>query len=127
MTRSAERPGPGPAAGHATDARWGTIATPQEPRDRTPSVPRTRNVSMRPKDTSRADARRRYRDEQRASGVDADGIADGPSAAGSTAAAAPASRPAFAFPDIRADLPKIAALERLYPRMYRDKPVMVGR
>jgi hypothetical protein len=59
---------------------------------------------MRPKDTSRADARRRHRDEQRVSGVDADGIADGPSAAGGAAAAAPASRPALAFPDIRADL-----------------------
>jgi hypothetical protein len=58
---------------------------------------------MRPKDTSRADARRRHRDEQRASGDDLDGVAASAAAAG-TAAAAPASRPALALPDIRADL-----------------------
>ena len=53
---------------------------------------------MRPKDTSRVDARRRHREEQRASG-------EIPEDTGDTAAAAePQSRPAFALPNIRQDL-----------------------
>lgn len=65
---------------------------------------------MRPKDTSRADARRRHRDEQRAAGIDPDEAAGSDvAAAAGTAAAAPA-RSAFALPDIRADL---AALPRV--------------
>jgi hypothetical protein len=61
---------------------------------------------MRPKDTSRIDARRRHRDEQRASGVDPDVTA----AAATAAVATPAARPAFGLPNIRQDL---AALPRV--------------
>jgi hypothetical protein len=62
---------------------------------------------MRPKDTSRVEARRRHREENRL--PDADDAATGTVA---TATAAPSAepRPAFALPDIRADL---AALPRI--------------
>jgi hypothetical protein len=53
---------------------------------------------MRPKDTSRVDARRRHREELRASGID-------PEAVEELAPATPEpARPAFGLPDVRADL-----------------------
>jgi hypothetical protein len=64
---------------------------------------------MRPKDTSRVDARRRYRDEHRVADTDTD-AAEASAAGAAAATAAPASRPALALPDIRADL---AALPRV--------------
>jgi hypothetical protein len=56
---------------------------------------------MRPKDTSRVEARRRHRDEHRVTDID-DASAEGVAAAAGVAAAE--TRPAFALPDIRADL-----------------------
>jgi hypothetical protein len=55
---------------------------------------------MRPKDTSRVDARRRHREEQRLSGD----IPEDAGAAAAATVAAPEARPPFALPNIRADL-----------------------
>jgi hypothetical protein len=64
---------------------------------------------MRPKDTSRVEARRRHRDEQRV--TDEDDAASGTTAA---AAAVPTAepRPAFALPDIRSDLAALPQILR---------------
>lgn len=75
-------------------------------------MPRSRNTRIRPKDTSRVEARRRYRDEHRPEGDDVDEL-DEPSQP--EVETAP-SRPAFAMPDVRAD---IAAL----PQVFRKRLV----
>jgi hypothetical protein len=62
---------------------------------------------MRPKDTSRIDARRRYREEHRAAlstGADVE--------AAEETTSAPESRPAIAMPDIRADLVALPSIFR---------------
>jgi hypothetical protein len=66
-------------------------------------VPRPRNI--RAKDTSRVEARRRYRAEQRA-----DGSVPEASVAADAAVTAPQPRPALALPNVGADL---AALPRI--------------
>jgi hypothetical protein len=74
--------------------------------------------SARAKDTSRSDARRRYREEQRASAaVEPNVLADQVSP---TAAPAPpaSARPRIGIPDVRGDL---AAL----PGMFRRKPTIL--
>jgi hypothetical protein len=63
---------------------------------------------MRPKDTSRVEARRRHRDEQRV--TDEDDATSGTMAAAAVPAAEP--RPAFALPDIRADLAALPQILR---------------
>jgi hypothetical protein len=73
-------------------------------------VPRSRNTRIRPKDTSRVDARRRHRDEQRAAGVDPDAID------AIVPETSEPARPSFGMPNVREDL---AAL----PSVFR-KPVM---
>jgi hypothetical protein len=65
---------------------------------------------MRPKDTSRVEARRRHREEERAAGIDPD--ADGALAPTTQEPA----RPAFGLPDIRSDLAALPSVLR--------KPVM---
>jgi hypothetical protein len=73
-------------------------------------VPRSRNTRIRPKDTSRIEARRRHRDELRAAGEDPDTVE-------AEAIATPqSSRPTFGMPNVREDL---AAL----PSVFR-RPVM---
>lgn len=63
-------------------------------------MPRSRNTRVRAKDTSRAEARRRHKEETRASDVEPNVLSDQVDA---EAAQAP-TRPRFALPDIRADL-----------------------
>lgn len=72
-------------------------------------VPRSRNTRIRPKDTSRAEARRRYREDSRESEPNQLGDEATPNA---TPEAAPtASRSMLAMPDIRSDL---AALPQVF-------------
>jgi hypothetical protein len=75
-------------------------------------VPRSRNTRIRPKDTSRAEARRRHRDEQRA--VDPDQEAE--LAASPSETAAQPAKPMFAMPDVAADV-------RALPQVFRKKLV----
>ena len=75
-------------------------------------MPYSRNTRIRAKDTSRIEARRRHREEQRASaepGMTID--APGATAAAATAGAAGAARSGFALPNIRED---IAALPQVF-------------
>lgn len=75
-------------------------------------MPQTSNNRIRAKDTSRAEARRRYREEQRAVGAateDAVAIA----ADASTTAAATGARSSFSMPDVVAD---IKALPQVFRR-----------
>jgi hypothetical protein len=62
-------------------------------------LPRSRNTHLRPKDTSRIDARRRYREEQR--GTELDVGADGGEA--TVTATEPRPRAAFAMPNVLED------------------------
>ena len=72
-------------------------------------MPRSRNTRIRPKDTSRIDARRRYREEHRAEGVEP----EAPSTDTATAAAsAPVNRSAFALPDVVADIKALPTVFR---------------
>jgi hypothetical protein len=72
-------------------------------------VPRSRNTRFSPKNTSRAEARRRHRDEQREAVVEPNTLSDGVAVA-----EAPATRrSSLALPDIRADL---AALPQVFRR-----------
>ena len=57
-------------------------------------VPRSRNTRIRPKDTSRVDARRRHRDEQRAAGEDPDAASQAVASGRGGARVAPGLRPA---------------------------------
>jgi len=72
-------------------------------------VPRSRNTRIRPKDTSRVEARRRYRDEHRASEPEPNVLADQAEASAATTSA----RPALQMPNIRED---IAALPQVFRR-----------
>lgn len=74
-------------------------------------MPRSRNTRVRPKDTSRAEARRRHRDELR--GDDSEEL---DVAAEADAAEATAARPRFALPDVGADI-------RSLPEIFR-KPLV---
>lgn len=70
-------------------------------------MPRPRNTRIRPKNTSRAEARRRHRDEQRDVEVEPNTLSD----QATVAEAAPSARPSLALPNIRADL---AALPQVF-------------
>jgi hypothetical protein len=74
-------------------------------------VPRSRNTSLRPKDTSRAEARRRHREEQRE-------VEAGPSESDSVAVApaAPAAKPMFSMPNVVEDV-------KALPQVFR-KPLV---
>ena len=74
-------------------------------------MPQTSSNRIRAKDTSRAEARRRYRDEQRAAGAASD-----EAAAADATAAEPQTRSAFAIPDVMADI-------RALPQVFR-KPLV---
>jgi hypothetical protein len=74
-------------------------------------VPQTSN-RIRAKDTSRAEARRRYREEHRAAGAEAE------DPVGVAAAAATGSRSAFAMPDVVADI-------KALPQVFRKPLVWV--
>jgi hypothetical protein len=75
-------------------------------------VPRSRNTRLRPKDTSRAEARRRHRDEQREVEEDLDPQAE----TEAVAEEAPKSNPMFAMPNVVADI-------RALPQVFRKKLV----
>jgi hypothetical protein len=77
-------------------------------------VPQTSN-RIRAKDTSRAEARRRYREEHRAAGAEAE---DAAVVAAATTAAATGSRSAFAMPDVVADI-------KALPQVFRKPLVWV--
>ena len=77
-------------------------------------MPQTSSNRIRAKDTSRAEARRRYRDEQRAAGAASDEAAE--AAAADATAAEPQTRSAFAIPDVMADI-------RALPQVFR-KPLV---
>ena len=70
-------------------------------------MPQSRNTRIRPKNTSRAEARRRHREEQRVEDDESTELDDQAEATES----APSGRPAFALPNIREDL---AALPRVF-------------
>ena len=76
-------------------------------------MPRSRNTRIRPKNTSRAEARRRYRDDQRVTEADPDAE---PSDAAVAEATQAAQRPGIAMPDIVADV-------RALPQVFR-KPLV---
>jgi hypothetical protein len=77
-------------------------------------VPQTSN-RIRAKDTSRAEARRRYREEHRAASAEAE---DAAVVAAATTAAATGSRSAFAMPDVVADI-------KALPQVFRKPLVWV--
>ncbi|CAN5497924.1 hypothetical protein BH24CHL9_BH24CHL9_10670 [soil metagenome] len=77
-------------------------------------MPRDSQSKARAKDTSRAEARRRYREEHRIDEPELDDSADLPD---EPVAAAP-GRPSMRMPDVRADL---AAL----PSVFRDRPLVL--
>lgn len=80
-------------------------------------MPRSRNTSIRPKDTSRSEARRRFRDEQRTEDDDIDGATD----AGAALEASPeqsGSRPAIAMPNVVEDI-------KALPQVFRTRLVWV--
>ncbi len=77
-------------------------------------MPQTSN-RIRAKDTSRAEARRRYREEHRAAGAEAE---DAVVVAAATTAAATGSRSAFAMPDVVADI-------KALPQVFRKPLVWV--
>jgi hypothetical protein len=70
-------------------------------------VPQSRNTRLRPKNTSRAEARRRHRDEQRETEIEPNTLSD----EAAVAQASPSGRPSLAMPDIRGDL---AALPQVF-------------
>ncbi|HZW01151.1 MAG TPA: hypothetical protein VFF55_06235 [Candidatus Deferrimicrobium sp.] len=78
-------------------------------------MPQTSN-RIRAKDTSRAEARRRYREEHRAAGAEAEDAVV--VAAAATTAAATGSRSAFAMPDVVADI-------KALPQVFRKPLVWV--
>lgn len=68
-------------------------------------MPRSRNTSIRPKNTSRAEARRRYRDEHREVEADLDELEDGAEAAAAAEAEPPQkSGSMFAMPNVLDDI-----------------------
>jgi hypothetical protein len=79
-------------------------------------VPQTSSNRIRAKDTSRAEARRRYKDEHRAAAAPSD--ADELAVAAATATAAPGPTSAFAMPNVMADL-------RALPQVLRGRWVWV--
>ena len=78
-------------------------------------MPQTSSNRIRAKDTSRAEARRRYREEHRAAGAEAE---DAVVVAAATTAAATGSRSAFAMPDVVADI-------KALPQVFRKPLVWV--
>jgi hypothetical protein len=78
-------------------------------------VPQTSN-RIRAKDTSRAEARRRYREEHRAAGAEAEDAVV--VAAAATTTAATGSRSSFAMPDVLADI-------KALPQVFRKPLVWV--
>ncbi len=104
----------GTAAVRAARPTCGTIAGPRHARRADTRVPRSRNTRIRPKDTSRIEARRRYREEHRTIDPQPNVLAD-QAAATSTVTE---SRSAFGLPNIRED---IAAL----PTVFRKPLVWV--
>jgi hypothetical protein len=77
-------------------------------------VPRSRNTRLRPKNTGRAEARRRHKEETREAEAEANQLSDQaePNQAGEAGESAPAkARSMLAMPDIRGD---IAALPRVF-------------
>jgi hypothetical protein len=78
-------------------------------------VPQTSN-RIRAKDTSRAEARRRYREEHRAAGAEAEDAVV--AAAAPTTAAATGARSSFAMPDVVADI-------KALPQVFRKPLVWV--
>jgi hypothetical protein len=76
-------------------------------------VPRSRNTRLRPKNTSRAEARRRFRDDTRDTETDLDASDE---AAQPAEQAAPSSRPAFSMPNVVEDL-------KALPQVFR-KPLV---
>ncbi len=101
------------STGTMSDLRYHRVV-PSRRKDRS-SVPQTSSNRIRAKDTSRAEARRRYRDEQRAAGTDSDEAVATAAGAADTAAA-PQTRSAFAMPDVMADI-------RALPQVFR-KPLV---
>jgi hypothetical protein len=65
-------------------------------------VPRSRNTRVRPKNTSRADARRRHKEEHRATDVEPNTLSD--QADANAQASTAAARPAFGLPNVREDI-----------------------
>ena len=75
-------------------------------------MPRSRNTHIRPKDTSRAEARRRYRDEHHPETDDHDELDESVE----PEVVATPSRPAFAMPNVREDLQAL-------PQVFRKRLV----
>jgi hypothetical protein len=95
------------AAGGSSRVTCGTIAAPHHVARVGARVPRSRNTRIRPKDTSRIEARRRYREEHRATEPEPNVLSDQAAATVTTTE----SRSAFALPNIRED---IAALPMVF-------------
>lgn len=76
-------------------------------------MPRSRNTRVRAKDTSRSEARRRHKDEQRAEEAEPNTLTDEVEPNATTSSS---SRPRFAMPDVLADL-------RALPGVFR-KPLV---
>lgn len=74
-------------------------------------MPRSRNTRIRPKDTSRAEARRRHKEETREAEAEPNELSDQAEANQSGEAAPTGARSMLAMPDIRGDL---AALPRVF-------------
>ncbi len=71
-------------------------------------MPRSRNTRIRPKNTSRAEARRRHRDETRETEADPNAVDESAAAEEAT----PTSRKMFAMPDVAADLKALPGVFR---------------
>jgi len=103
------------ASSHALTSAFadcGTIAAPPTaPRE--DDLPSPRSTRARVKDTSRVDARRRHREQQRTDVIEP----DPPEAAAAQEAAVSSSRPRIGLPDVRADLLAL-------PGMFREKPAL---
>ncbi|MEX2546877.1 MAG: hypothetical protein WD830_03715, partial [Chloroflexota bacterium] len=84
----------------------------------TATAPSGRRPTLaREKNTSRAEARRRTREEIRAELAAEEALAEGPDYIDSTSPAEPARKPLFKMPNIREDL-------RVLPGMVRSKPIL---
>ena len=76
-------------------------------------MPRSRNTSIRRKNTSRAEARRRYRDEQREFEAEENALEEGAETAEAAAAEQPqTSGSMFAMPDVVGDIKAIPTIFR---------------
>ena len=102
--------------GDQVGARCGTIAPAPNHVKVGLHVPRSRNTRIRPKDTSRVQARRRYREETRAADTEIDGDEEVVAVASTAGAEEATKRPGFALPNVVEDV-------KALPQVFR-KPLV---